>query len=68
MAVSSADATRSTAARYGPRKGPAVDSAVAMSTDHDYSRAAAWRAASSATSFCWYTATAAASAHASYSA
>jgi hypothetical protein len=33
MAASSAGATRSTAARYGPRKGPVVDSTVAMSTD-----------------------------------
>jgi hypothetical protein len=56
---------------YGPRKGPAVDSTVAMSTDCAYSRAAAWRSASSATfitSFSWYTAMAAASAHASSSA
>jgi hypothetical protein len=28
-------------AHYGPRKGPAVDSTVAMSTDYDCSRAAA---------------------------
>jgi hypothetical protein len=41
MAASSADATRSTVVRYGPRKGPAVDSTVAMSTNYDCSRAAA---------------------------
>jgi hypothetical protein len=41
MAASSADTTRLTAVWYGPRKGPTVDSMVAMSTDCAYSRATA---------------------------
>jgi hypothetical protein len=50
MVASSAEAMRSTAARYGPRKGPVVDSTVAMSTNYACSKATARRAVSSATS------------------